>query len=67
MDVIKTELDFACTDWKYHGKCNFVGIKQGVESDVKTGSQFKAASWGHLTVVKDEVQCIRTEGRNSTH
>jgi hypothetical protein len=59
MDVIKTQLDFACTDWKFHhGKCNFVGIEQVAESDVKTGSQFNAASWGDLTVAKDEVELI---------
>jgi hypothetical protein len=59
MDVIKTKLDFACTDWKcHHGKCNFVGIEQGAESDVKTGSLFNAASGGDLTVAKDEIQLI---------
>jgi hypothetical protein len=59
MDVIKTELDSSNdTDGEYlHRKCNFVGIQQGTESDVKIGSHLNA-SWGAVTVVKDEVQHI---------
>jgi tellurite resistance-related uncharacterized protein len=60
MDVIKTEQDTLYdTDRKrLNRNCNFVGIQQGAESDVKRGSQLNAASWGDLTVVKGEVQHI---------
>jgi hypothetical protein len=59
MDVIKTEDTIYDTLGKcLNRNCNFVGIQQGAESDVKIGSQLNAASWGDLTVVKGEVQHI---------
>ncbi|PNF16432.1 hypothetical protein B7P43_G10308 [Cryptotermes secundus] len=66
MDVIKIEQDNICdtNGICLNKNCNFVGIQQGAESDVKTGFQLNAASWGDLTVVKSEVQHITVKAES---